>query len=111
MQHPGNIHSSQDKEPTESAVAIIYSYLHIHCGMQGLKMCTSTTDAAAAADVRVAVVQAMTGMLQAMHSHKLLWPQERDREAVILWDRTFAVAHEVSPDLTPERVLGLDRVT
>jgi hypothetical protein len=44
--------------------------------------------------------------VQAMHARKLLAPNPRDRDAATLWDRTFSVAQEVSPHLTPERVLG-----
>ena len=70
-------------------------------------MCSSTTDAAAASEVRAAVIEAMSAMLQAMHARKLLWPQHRDAESANLWERTFAVAAEVSCDLTPENVLGV----
>lgn len=75
--------------------------------MQGLKMCATTVNGAAAGDVRAAVVEAMTAMLQAMHARKLLWPKQRDNEGEQLWRRTFAVLQEVSPELTPERVLGV----
>lgn len=70
--------------------------------VQGLKMCTSTTEAAASAEVRVAVVQAMGGMIHTLHARKLLWANSRDREGLNMWDRTFAAAMEVSPDLSPE---------
>ena len=65
-------------------------------------MCTSTTEAAAAAEVRGAVVQAMGGMIQTLHARKLLWANSRDREGLNMWDRTFAAAMEVSADLSPE---------
>ena len=68
-------------------------------------MCATTAEGARAEDVQVAVMQAMAGMIQAMHARKLLWPHSRDRETVDLWERTFAVAQDVSRDLTPEALL------
>lgn len=70
--------------------------------VQGLKMCTSTTDADASTEVRQAVVHAMRDMICTLHSRKLLWANSRDREGLNMWDRTFSAATEVSPDLAPE---------
>jgi hypothetical protein len=55
-------------------------------------MCATTAVEAGASDVQVAVMQAMAGMIQAMHARHLLWPQSRDQDSVDLWHRTFAVA-------------------
>jgi hypothetical protein len=60
-------------------------------------MCAITAAEAGASDVQVAVMQAMAGMIRAMHARRLLWPQTRDRDGLDLWQRTFSVAQASSP--------------